>query len=230
MRFAEHHDLEPIYVWDIIVRLTHWIVAGSIVVLALTGLYISHPIFVAPGPASEHFVMGTVRVVHFYTAIVFTLAVFARVIWMFTGPRRSSWRNFIPASKRRLRDLGHTLKFYALLKPTPPVTIGHNPLAGLSYVGVFVLYLLMILTGFAMYSAGARSFMHGFGFLVPLFHGLQTARWLHHLVMWVLIVFVTAHIFLSLLTSRSEKNGVVDSIFSGWKFLPKNQPPDDADE
>ena len=63
--------------------------------------------------------------------------------------------------------------------------------------------------------------------LIPLFHGVQWARWLHHVGMWVLLAFFVAHMFFASLTSRSEKNGTIDSIFSGYKFLPKGQPPDD---
>jgi hypothetical protein len=34
-------------------------------------------------------------------------------------------------------------------------------------------------------------------------------------------------VYSALLTSRVEKNGTIDSMFSGFKFLPKDQPPDD---
>jgi Ni/Fe-hydrogenase 1 B-type cytochrome subunit len=155
------------------------------------------------------------------------MSVLARLIWMVLGPRRSSWRNFLPVSRRRQIDLWKTFKFYTMRSPTPPTTIGHNPLAGLSYVGVFSLYCLMIATGFALYSASTQGYMHMWSFLVPVLHGVQGARWLHHVTTWVLIVFVIAHMFLTSLTSRSEKNGVVDSMVSGYKFLPKGTPPDD---
>ena len=218
---AETEELEPVYVWDLVVRCTHWAVALSIFMLAATGFYIGHPF------ASGAFVMGWMKVLHFYFAILFTLGVLARVVWMFLGPRRSSWRNFVPIAKRRRHDLFETAKFYMMLRATPPRTIGHNPLAGMSYIGVFGLYLLMIATGLAMYSVSTSSYMHVWSFLVPLFHGLTGARWLHHIGMWVILMFFVAHMFFSSLTSRSEKNGTIDSIFSGWKFLPKGQPPDD---
>lgn len=224
---AEEAELEPVYVWDILVRATHWAVALSILVLAATGIYIGHPFLIVPGEARFHFVMGWAKVVHFYAAIAFTLAVLSRVAWMFLGPRRSGWRNFVPVSPRRRRDLLATLRFYMLMRPSPPRTIGHNPLAGMTYIGVFGLYALMILTGFALYSVSDHSFMRMWQFLLPVFHGAQGARWLHHLTMWLLIMFFVAHMFFSSLTSRSERNGTIDSIFSGYKFMPKGQPPDD---
>ncbi len=215
-------NLQPFYVWDLVVRTTHWAIALSIALLAGTGIYMGHPFL-----EGHHFVMGGAKVIHFYSAIVFSLAVASRVAWMFLGPRRSGWRNFIPASKRRRHDLVKTVRFYMLLDAQPPRTIGHNPLAGLSYVGIFAVYFLMIATGFALYSVSDYGFMRGWSFLLPLFHGVQWARWIHHVGMWILIAFFVAHMFFSSLTSRSERNGVVDSIFSGWKFLPKGTPPDD---
>jgi Ni/Fe-hydrogenase 1 B-type cytochrome subunit len=71
--------------------------------------------------------------------------------------------------------------------------------------------------------------MHVIAFLVPVLHGEQLARWIHHATMWGILAFAVAHTFFALLTSRNEKNGELDSIFSGYKFLPKGQPPDDAD-
>jgi Ni/Fe-hydrogenase 1 B-type cytochrome subunit len=147
---------------------------------------------------------------------------------MFLGPRRSGWRQFVPVSKRRRQGLISTFLFYVFARPKPPETVGHNPLAGLTYVAVFVLYLVMIATGFALYSVSAHgSYMKMWDFLLPLLGGPQGARWIHHVVMWLLIGFVVHHVFSALLTSRVEKNGVLDSIFSGYKFLPRDGQRDD---
>jgi Ni/Fe-hydrogenase 1 B-type cytochrome subunit len=220
-------ELEPVYVWDLVVRVTHWVIALTMVLLVVTGIYLGKPFLSSSGPAGAHFATGWAKVIHFYAAIAFSLAVAARIVWMFLGPRRSGWRQFIPISRRRLRDLLATAKFYALLRPTPPRTIGHNPLAGLSYIAVYGMCCLMIATGFALYSVSSHSYMKMWDFLLPVFHGAQGARWLHHVTMWLLIIFFIAHMFFSSMTSRSEKNGTIDSIFSGYKFLPKGQPPDD---
>jgi len=220
-------DLQPTYVWDRVVRVTHWTIFLSMVVLAVTGIYLGRPFLAAPGPAKAHFLTGWAKVLHAYAAIAFTLAVLSRILWMIVGPRRSNWRQFVPVSKRRWLDMQKTFLFYIFLRPRPPSTRGHNPLAGATYVVVFVLYLVMILTGLALYSIGARSYMQFFQFLLPLFHGAQTARWLHHVTMWLLIGFVVHHVYSAWLTARVEKNGAIDSMFSGYKFLPKDQPDDD---
>jgi Ni/Fe-hydrogenase 1 B-type cytochrome subunit len=219
--------LEPVYVWDVIVRLCHWLVAISMLFLVFTGIDIARP-FLDQGSGRSAFTHGWVRIVHFYAAQVFSLAVGARIVWMFAGPRRSGWHNFVPASRRRLRGLWQTIQFYLAWKPKPPDSIGHNPMAGLTYIFVFCLYLLMIFSGFALYSVSAyTSYMHFWSFLLPIFHGPQGARWVHHVTMWVLLMFAVFHVFAAILTSLAEKNGCVDSIFSGYKYLPKDRKPND---
>jgi len=224
---APREQLVATYVWDLVVRVTHWTIVLAMIVLSITGIYLGRPFVAAPGPARDTFVMGWMKIVHAYAAIAFSLAVGSRILWMFVGPRRSGWRNFVPTSKRRLRDMWGTFLFYIMIRPKPPASIGHNPMAGATYVAVFGLYLVMIFTGLALYSVSSHSYMQAFRFLLPLFHGVQWTRWIHHVVMWLLIGFSVHHFFSALLMSRVEKNGVLDSIFSGYKFLPKGMKRDD---
>jgi Ni/Fe-hydrogenase 1 B-type cytochrome subunit len=216
-------DVVGVYVWEAPVRLTHWLIAGSIVVLAVTGFYIGRPFVSVSGPAGERFVMGWMRFTHFIAAIVFTLSVAARLVWLFIGNRFARWPSFIPVARARRRGLLGTLKFYLFLRDRPPEYVGHNPLAGLTYTVVFVLYLLMIGTGFALYSASAHieSPVRIFGFLVPLFGGLQSARWIHHIGMWLLLGFAVHHVYSALLVDHLERNATVGSIFAGCKWLPR---------
>jgi len=75
------------------------------------------------------------------------------------------------------------------------------------------------------------SFMRGFQFLIPIYGGLQTARFVHHVVMWLLIAFAVHHVYSVALTSALEENGEADSIFSGYKFvLPEDLEKELEDE
>ena len=55
-------------VWQLPVRITHWVNAACLIVLFLTGLYISHPLLAPSGEAVRHFVMGRMRQIHFVAA------------------------------------------------------------------------------------------------------------------------------------------------------------------
>ena len=219
--------IERVYVWDLVVRLTHWVIMITILILAVTGIYIGKPYFIPSGPMKEQLVMANVKTVHFYTAIVFNLAVLTRIAWMFVGPYYARWHQFLPVGARRQRDVIGMLKFYLFFSKKPPMNVGHNPLAGLTYLLVFGLYILMILTGLSLYSVDAGLVYGGYmkavgGFFLPLFGGPQTARWIHHTAMWFLLGFFAHHIWSAILVSRVEGMGLIDSMFSGYKFLPKN--------
>ena len=211
----------PVYVWELPVRSSHWIIVISIAVLAVTGFYIGHPFIIVSGRARDHFVMGWMKVIHFYSAIVFMLALLMRLVWMFVGNRYARWNQFIPTTSARLRNFVRTLAFYLFLRKHPPPTVGHNPLAGATYIIVFVLYFIMIATGLALYSGNAAVGSPGraLRFLIPMLGGLQAARWLHHVGMWLLFGFIVHHIYSAVMYSMVERNATTESIFTGYKFV-----------
>lgn len=217
--------LERVRVWDLVVRVTHWLIAFALVVLAVTGIYIGYPFLIVSGAAGEHFVMGTVRAIHRYAAIVFSLSVVSRIVWMFIGSRPARWHNFIPVTRERWEQARGMFLFYVFARRRPPPCAGHNPLAGMAYAAVFFLYLVMIATGIGLYLVSAQqgSLLEPLRFLLDLFGGAQTARWIHHIVMWLLIGFVVHHVYSAVLVAIVEKNGTIDSIFSGNKWLPRSE-------
>ncbi|MEZ4414961.1 MAG: Ni/Fe-hydrogenase, b-type cytochrome subunit [Gemmatimonadota bacterium] len=211
-----------VYVWEAPVRLTHWLIVGSMLVLAVTGIFIGTPLSLASGEARDHFIMGTVRVVHFYAAIVFSLAVLSRIVWMFRGNRYARWDQFIPTRRERRRDISGMLRFYLFLDREPPPNLGHNPLAGMAYLAVFGLYLVMILTGLGMYAAYAPvgSSFRAFLFVGPMLGGLQRLHLIHHVAMWLLLGFAAHHIWSAVEVSTVEANNTLESIVTGYKSVP----------
>jgi Ni/Fe-hydrogenase 1 B-type cytochrome subunit len=220
---AGDSEIVRVYVWQVPVRVTHWLIAGSIVVLSATGFYIGRPFVTVTGPAGQSFLMGWVKIVHLYAALVFITAVVVRVIWMFTGNQYARWDKFLPVHASRRRGLLPTLRFYTFLDRDPPAYVGHNPVAGAAYVAVFGLYALAIATGLVMWGASATvgSPLGVFGGWAPLFGGLQTARWIHHLVMWLLLGFAAHHVYSAVLVASVEKTGTIDSIVSGYKWVTR---------
>jgi Ni/Fe-hydrogenase 1 B-type cytochrome subunit len=206
-------ELVRVYVWQWPVRMTHWATAYAILFLAATGLYMGHPFITVSGPAGQHFVMGWAKTIHFCAAIVFALSVLSRVAWMFMGNRYSTWDKFIPVARRR---------YYLFQLRQPPGFVGHNPLAGFTYTFVFLLYFVTITTGLALYNVSAPigSPFRAFHFLLPLWGGAQTARWVHHVGMWLILGFAVHHIYSAVLMSQVEARGTVESMASGYKFVP----------
>jgi Ni/Fe-hydrogenase 1 B-type cytochrome subunit len=217
-------DLVRVYVWEWPVRLAHWLIVISIFFLSWTGIYIGRPFLISAGEARNLFIMGTAKTIHFYSAIVFTMAVLVRIIWMFTGNRFSHWDKFIPVGKRRRSAFLPVLKFYLFGLRKPPGFVGHNPLAGLTYSIVFLLFLTMIGTGVALRTVNAsyESPLRFFSFLLPIYGGPQTARWIHHVGMWLIWGFAVHHVYSAILMSQVEGNATIESIFSGYKFVHRD--------
>jgi len=80
----------------------------------------------------------------------------------------------------------------------------------------------MITTGLALYTVNAPvdSVFRWFGFLLPLWGGAQTARLVHHIGMWLILGFAVHHLYSAILMSQVEARGTVESMASGYKFVP----------
>ena len=215
--------LEIRYVWEWPVRLTHWINVLSIVVLAVTGIYIGYPFLTTTVHAE--FVMGWIRFVHYVAAYLFAVSTLARFFWFLVGNEYASLRAFLPwlSAKGRKNILG-TFKYYVFLEKKVPYVVGHNALAVMAYSFVYLLFVVQIVSGFALYGQfqPGSIWLALFGPLLTGF-GPQGLRLAHHLTMWLLIGFAIHHIYSAWLMDIKEKNGTLSSIFSGYKFIePKD--------
>ena len=63
------------YVWELPIRLTHWVNTIAILVLFLTGMFIAAPILAPQGEAANHFVMGRMRELHFIFGFALLIAI-----------------------------------------------------------------------------------------------------------------------------------------------------------
>lgn len=215
-------EIISVYVWQIPVRIAHWLIVFSIAILSATGIYMGHPFMTVSGAATQSFVMGWMKVIHGYAAYAFIVALTMRIIWMFTGNKYSHWDKFIPVHRVRQRGLWPVTAFYSFLRDKPPAYVGHNPVAAGAYTLVYGLCLLEVGTGLVMRGASApASFMHGFASLAWIFGGLAMVRWIHHIVMWLLLGFTVHHVYSAVLVAMIEKNGTIDSIISGYKWVPR---------
>lgn len=212
-------ELVRVYVWQIPVRLSHWLTVAAIMVLAVTGGYIADPFLVPPGGS----VMTTVRFIHMVAAFTFLGSVILRIYWMFAGNRFSRWTAFIPTNRRQLAEVPTQLGWYLFLRREAPRIIGHNALAAASYLIVFFLFFVQTITGFALVGVhGTQPWAALFGWL-PGILGLQGVRLIHHLVMWAILGFMVHHVYSAVLVDHWERNGLMSSIFTGFKFVTRRE-------
>jgi Ni/Fe-hydrogenase 1 B-type cytochrome subunit len=211
-----------VYVWQYPLRLVHWGLVISLGVLSFTGYYIHNPFIT--GQANRPFLMGWFRFFHEAFAMVFIALFLLRLYLFFGGNRWERWRAFVPLGRGQFREMIEMAKFYLFIRPKPVSKIGHNALAALSYLGVYSLIAVEIVTGLVMYQWLSHGAILGFfvGW-IPRVISLPNIRLIHFFLMFVFIAFGILHVHLSMLVSREEKRGLMDSIFIGYKVIPAGE-------
>lgn len=215
---------KPVYVFELPVRIWHWTHALSIVVLAVTGYLIANPLPSIGGEASEHFLMGNLRLIHFIAGYVFTIGFIVRIYWAIVGNRYSRELFYLPLWRKEWwQGLFTEVRYYSFLSRHESESLGHNPLAQ-SAMWFFntIMTLFMIFTGFALYSEGLGLGSWAdtlFGWVIPLMGGSQSVRMWHILGMWLIIVFVIIHVYMAIRADIMGKHSSVSTIFSGWRFF-----------
>ncbi len=222
-------DFKRLYVWEGPVRWFHWLNALSILVLTITGFMIADPPAIMSGQeASARYFFGTVRFIHFAAAYVFVGVMILRIYWAFAGNSYAHWKAFLPFSKEARKNIWHVLKHDILLLPEKkgedsPINVGHNALAASAYVLMFLLALVMVFTGFGLFSDNAGWWLPKLFAWVPAFLGGDfMTRTLHHISMWLIWFIVFIHVYLVIFHDWSEGRGEVSAMVSGFKFLEKD--------
>ncbi len=147
---AGEEHLVPVYVWELPVRLSHWGIVAAVTVLTWTGLYMNHPFLIFPGP--RQWTMGTVRFIHELAGFELIGALLVRIYWFFAGNHWARWRQFIPLTQRQWKSLKAMFRYYTFQQRKPFEQIGHNTLAGLTYIVVYFLIACECITGLVLFA------------------------------------------------------------------------------
>jgi len=210
------------YLWGLPLRLMHWVAALCLVALAVTGFYIGKPYFLTGGEASSHFLMGKVRLLHFAAAGLLVSTGIVRIYWLFAGNKFERLSALFPVRPRDWANMVKQVRFYLMIQPEKaPHYLGHNPLQQLSYTGMYLVTIVMVLTGFALYGqSNPGGIFHTLFAWVPLlFGGLQRVRFVHHVLTWAFLIFLPIHIYLAMRSDVLERTGTISSIVSGGRFV-----------
>ena len=150
---------------------------------------------------------------HLFFAWVLSVGLTLYMVWSLFGGhirrdlhvRRAEWSP---------RHIWHDIKDHARLRfPRGKAAARYNILQKLSYIGViFGLLPLMIFTGLTM-SPGMDA---AWPWLLDLFGGRQSARSIHFIAAWLLVLFFLVHIMMVILAGPINE---VRSMISGW-FTP----------
>jgi Ni/Fe-hydrogenase b-type cytochrome subunit len=153
---------------------------------------------------------------HLTFAWVFAAGIAGFALWsLFNG---HLWRDLLP--KRAELRPGHVwteIRRHAALNfPRGDAARRYNVLQKLAYVGVLLLLPLMVLTGLTM----SPSIAAAWPWLLDLFGGRQTARSIHFIVAWSLVLFVLVHLAMVVLTGPVNQ---IRAMITGRYRLPKEK-------
>lgn len=233
MKAAKQHSEEAVYIYEAPMRLWHWINAFSILALAVTGYLIGSPLPSVGGEAYDHYIMGTIRWIHFVAAYLVIIGFVFRIYWVIVGNTHAR-EIFLPPlfNMNWWKGVWHEILWYAMLVKEPKKYAGHNPLAVLTMHFAFVWGMVfMIFTGLALYGEGTGpgTWQHSLfsTWIIPLFGQSQDVHTWHHMGMWLIICFVIIHIYVAVREDIMSRQSIISSMISGWRMFKDDRPTDD---
>lgn len=215
------------YIYTTGVRVWHWATFLLIITLSITGYLIASPPTSIAGEASDAFVFGYIRTIHFMAGYVLAVSMVWRTTVALTGGPHARQIFYVPVWRKQYwTEMVETMKWYLFLARKGHRGVDHNAMARTAMFGMFVLgTFFMIFTGFGLYAegAGAGSWQDAwFGWVRTLAGNSMMLHSLHHLGMWLLVVFAVIHTYLAIRDEIMGDVSTISSMFSGWRTFRKS--------
>jgi Ni/Fe-hydrogenase 1 B-type cytochrome subunit len=215
---------QRVYVYEAPVRLWHWVMAICIVILSITGFFIANPLHSVESEASNHYIMGYMRFIHFSTGYIFAVAFLGRLYWAFVGNHHARQIFYLPLlSIHWWREVFFEIRWYLFLEKIPRKCVGHNPLAQTAMFFFITLgSIFMILTGFALYSegSGVGSWQDKlFGWIIPFLGQSQDVHTWHNVGMWLILTFAIIHIYLTFREDIMSRQTIISTMVNGYRLF-----------
>ncbi len=163
-------------------------------------------------PAEQDLAMG--RRWHFFFAWLLVLNGLVYVVNLFAGRHI---RDLVP-TLNDLRSIPRAIADHARLRfPKGEEALHYNVLQKLAYLSVVVAFPILVLAGLTM-SPGLDA---AFPWLVPLFHGRQSARTVHFILATYLVAFLLVHLAMVLVSGLINN---MRSMITGRYRIPEEAP------
>jgi cytochrome b len=232
-------NLKTYRVWDRPTRLFHWINFTAIVGLMIFGLLMLYKKELGITSLEAKISLKTIHVIIGY---VFVLNLLFRIVWGFIGNHYARWTAILPG-RGFLQSLGHYRA--SLSTGTPQQYLGHNPPGRLAIVAMFLLMLVMAVTG--LVRAGTDIYYPPFGSAVAEYiaaPGTDPASLIpynpegtdpekagqlkafkgpfgdiHIYTAFTLLFVIVIHVVAVIITDSREGGSIISAMFTGTKVL-----------
>lgn len=208
--------------WDWETRVLHWV--NMLLILTLILLMVGKEGMEIIGV--DKTLRAPVKKLHAYVGHLFAITFFLRVAWGFVGNRYARWSDIIPCTKERWRAIGANIRWYLSgFKATPVNSAGHDPLASLFYIAVFLVLASQVVSGVLLSGLDLKTFP-GVLLVGGLGEGSRKALdgvlgEVHEFGFWFIIFFICAHIAGLVAHEIKEKTGLFSSMIHGGKYFRK---------
>lgn len=213
---------EQVKVWDWQLRVIHWGLALSAITLAILAIF---------GETAEDLGMPEKGVdalmkIHAYVGYSLALFLVLRIIWGFIGNQYARWGDIFPYTKAHWEGIKTNVKWYLSgFRGAPLDAIGHDPVASLLYMVLFVVLISQIVTGLTLSGLAfdlfpGSAFVGGMGedARESLEHSLNE---IHEFGQWFIFFYLALHLTGGILHDVKGKTGLFSSMISGVKYLRK---------
>jgi len=216
------------YLFSPFLRIFHWVMVDSIIVLFITGFLITKPVSVnALEPNDTMLLMNWVRDIHFLAAFAFCASFVLRIYGFIINKGDRLFPRFWEG--HFYYETVDVALHYMLLKSNHKSYL-RNPLARMSYATLYVMVLIEFITGFAIYYMTEPSAIGGmlFGWVNTVCGGEFMTHIIHHYNAWAMVLFASGHLYMVTRAEFMEEESEVSSMFAGSKVLA--HIPEDANE
>ncbi|MDD2789356.1 MAG: cytochrome b/b6 domain-containing protein [Sulfurimonas sp.] len=215
-------------------RLNHWVVAISMVVAIVTGLYIGHPYYQSfiADPAVDKYVMAWNRLAHFIVAIIFDVSSIVVAYLYFFSRFEKPYKKLLPTLKN-IKEFFDVLINLLTLNRVKKFDSSHTDSFNSIFFFVFHMMLIwMLLTGLQLYVHGLASGISSIGAWWPWILHVATdwtlvatggtnmdVRLSHHYTMYAIIVWVMFHVYYQVWRTIFWKEGDISIVVGGAKYV-----------
>lgn len=194
--FQNHDDIHQpmpkmVRVWDPLVRLFHWGLAGSFAIAFLTE--------------------DDLLALHVWAGYLILGLIFIRVLWGFVGTRHARWSDFVKQPTEIFTYLKATIRSRAARY------LGHNPAGGAMVVALMLSVTLTGLSGLAVYGAQELSGPMApllSGLSEGWAHALED---IHEVMANLTLLLVLLHLAGVALASLQHRENLVRAMITGLK-------------
>lgn len=217
--------------WSATLRFQHWANMFLIIGMTITGYFIMDPDVLPTPEGDTGYMFGWIRFIHFACGFGWLVLGLSRFWLAFVArDRQLRWRSLWPLnSAKDVSGLIGTIRYYLFIDKEGPVYLGHNPLQQLSYTAIYVLCLVQMLTGVALYGLANQYHPLWRIFSAPAhWIGVPYLRVIHAFIMFIIWAFVIMHVYLAVRADSVERHGGISSMINGGVWLRRGTQPMDA--